>query len=117
MWPQVDLLDFECDTPPYAIVQACAGVGLRTPEDVRWCRLADLPSLSPAAPVCRGTGRPGIRRCPCGEAFPLLNRCTFDFNTGRQVSYVLGQCRRCRTIYWDDARSHEPHMTESSSRS
>src|SRR5260370_38040310 len=32
-------LDSTCDSPPYAIVQACRRIGVHNPEDVPWCRL------------------------------------------------------------------------------
>jgi hypothetical protein len=35
---------------------------------------------------------------------PLLEVCTFIFfATGKFASYFLGQCGRCRTIFWANA--------------
>jgi hypothetical protein len=106
------LLDIECDAPPYAIVQAGHLVGLRCPEDVRWCRLsgprppAEERRPSPAQwaqPVSPNIPALRTRSCVCGRRLPLPVRCTFTFNTGRQVRYWMGQCRHCRTIFWDEA--------------
>jgi hypothetical protein len=41
--------------------------------------------------------------CSCGKGLPALEKCTFTFITGREVSYFIGQCHRCRTVFWDDA--------------
>ena len=35
-------LEVMCDAPSYKVVQACRRVGVRSPEDVRWCRLSGL---------------------------------------------------------------------------
>lgn len=92
-------IEILCDAPPYPVVKACAGLGFREPQDVRWARLdrrrlrrpAGLfPWLRPAAP-----------RCACGQPLPALESYTFTFVSGSQARYHLGQCRRCRTIYWD----------------
>jgi hypothetical protein len=33
----------------------------------------------------------------------MLERCTFTFRDGRQRDYLLGQCGRCRTVFWEEA--------------
>ena len=33
--------------------------------------------------------------------FPLLESYSFTFQSGEQVEYEMGQCPRCRTIYWE----------------
>jgi hypothetical protein len=119
MWKRLNLGAHECDAPPYAIVQACAAVDCQTPEDVRWCRIRGLPGLPRHWRGVPGAGRPDVRRCLCGHGFPLLYRCTFTFETDVQVSYYLGQCRRCRTIYWAEAvpsRAPAPCPTEAVAR-
>jgi hypothetical protein len=48
---------------------------------------------------------PGARAehasCSCGWALPLMRLLVVTFNTGNQERYCLGQCGRCRTVYWD----------------
>jgi hypothetical protein len=102
-------LDSTCDAPPYAIVQACRRIGVRKPEDVRWCRLHQgRHGWTPEFFRLRfwtkwlTNARSGIARCSCGKDVPEPVRCTFTFNTGREVDYLIGQCRRCQTVFWDE---------------
>jgi len=44
-----------------------------------------------------------IRNCSCGRGLPALERYTFTFRNGSEASYLLGQCSRCRTIFWEEA--------------
>jgi hypothetical protein len=113
-------LDVECDAPPYVIVRASRQVGLQRPEDVRWTRLSQFPACvggrQHAPGHCRGDRsavqrQPAGKPCVCSRGLPLLAKCTFTFNTGRVVSYWMGQCQGCRTIFWDelsDVRSRSP---------
>jgi hypothetical protein len=110
MVKRLTTLDVECDSPPYAIVRACHQVGLQRPEDVRWVRMSRC-----LASQRGGRDLPGYRRgvwsalfrrraakpCVCGHRLPMLAKCTFTFKTGGTVSYWMGQCQRCRTIFWD----------------
>jgi hypothetical protein len=41
--------------------------------------------------------------CDCGHPLPVLEKCTFTFITGREVSYLIGQCPRCHAVFWEDA--------------
>jgi hypothetical protein len=82
-------IDIVCDAPPYPVVRACQRLGLRAPQDVRWCRVNRY-----AAGSARGS-------CTCGHAAPRLESYTFTFVSGSQASYYLAQCPRCRTIFWD----------------
>jgi hypothetical protein len=103
-------IEIECDAPPYAVVRASRQAGLRCPEDVRWCRLSTYLErcsgwwlvLNPRAwrlLLARlGRGR-GV--CSCGVQLPQLASYTFTFASGRETSYLLGQCRRCRTVFWE----------------
>jgi hypothetical protein len=103
-------LEVECDSPPYEIVRASRQVGLQRPEDVPWTRLSQSfacvggrqrsPGHQPRhqAAVRR---RPAGASCVCGRGLPVLAKCTFTFNTGREVSYWMGQCQGCRTVFWD----------------
>jgi hypothetical protein len=100
-------VEIECDAPPYAVVQACAYLGLHRPLDVRWRHARES-----APGRGRGLGRRlwkallgrGERpACTCGEALPPLRRCEFTLRWGTEVEYLLGQCPRCATIFWEDA--------------
>jgi hypothetical protein len=91
-------IDIVCDAPPYPVVRACAGLGFRSPQDVRWRRVDRRDLNRPASFF------PWLRRapaCACGHAMPQLESYTFTFVSGTQSRYFLGQCARCRTIYWD----------------
>ena len=98
-----------CDAPSYAVVRASRWLGLASPEDVRWLRVSHF-LQSDAAPfdahawtlyVEMGGAR--RRRCSCGNDLPILERCTFTFRDGRQRDYLLGQCGRCQTVFWEEA--------------
>lgn len=105
-------LEFQCDAPSYKVVQACRRIGFYAPEDVRWCKLSEF---SHASPGWKGLfhsetwkrllsgGHPSERTCSCGEHLPSMDRVTFTFTTGHEATYLLGQCCRCRTVFWDEA--------------
>ena len=105
-------VDIYCDSPPYPIVQACNRIGLQRPEDVRWCRMSHFLSGHDgrgevigmmAWKSLLGIGRPRELTCDCGHPLPTLERCTFTFITGREASYMIGQCSRCLTVFWEDS--------------
>jgi hypothetical protein len=91
--------EIDCDAPSYFVVRACEGLGFRTPQDVRWRRI-DRRNLERP-----GGFFPWLRAnascCSCGQPLPALEGYTFTFISGRQTEYHLGQCQRCRTIFWD----------------
>jgi hypothetical protein len=98
-------IEVTCDSPPYFIVQACLRIGMTSPADVRWCRVE-----SQATPpggwrkllaISNWSTAPTI--CHCGRPLPQLEAYTFTLVTGKEISYLLGQCSRCHTIYWNDA--------------
>jgi hypothetical protein len=105
-------IEVYCDSPAYAIVRGCHQIGMRTPEDVRWFRMSNhlaeagsrrgffgLHSLKSLL----GKSQPEDRKtCACGGHLPVLEKYIFTFLTGKEESYLLGQCPRCRTIYWED---------------
>jgi hypothetical protein len=49
-----------------------------------------------------GGGEPGEQTCSCGTRLPLLERVTFTFTTGREETYLVGQCARCHTVFWEE---------------
>jgi hypothetical protein len=103
-------IDIQCDAPPYTIVRAGRRIGLQRPEDVRWFRLSHFlkQQESRAAGVQSlkaflGLGVPAEKTCTCGQKLPTLERYTFTLLKGSTVSYLLAQCGRCHTIFWDPA--------------
>ena len=109
MSSQLGPIDISCDAPPYPIVRAGRRIGLESPEDVRWCRVhPGLETLSLTGDVSGwkslfGLGGRGKNACTCGQPLPVLEKYTFTFLSGQQASYLLGQCLRCRTVYWNEA--------------
>jgi len=108
---------FECDAPSYAVVRACQRCGLEAPEDVRWCRVSHFREtanhrrdvLNPLTwGELLGLVQPREGRCHCGRELPRLERYTFTFASGRQQHYYLGQCRACRTIFWEESSATSP---------
>jgi hypothetical protein len=104
-------LDAECDAPSYAIVQACQRLGFHSPADVRWCRLSHLRRYPLAwRQLFRrpwrfllGMTRASIKTCFCSQPLPALEMCTFTLISGKEIPYLIGQCGRCHTIFWDES--------------
>lgn len=102
-------IEVRCDAPPYAIVRGCRQIGVRSPEDVRWYRLSHFfLEHSKEHPMVLfrllGMGqRVGPPVCTCRENLPDLDRVVFTLSSGTQVSYLIGQCSRCRTVFWEEA--------------
>jgi hypothetical protein len=112
MSSQLGPIDVVCDAPPYHIVQACYRIGIEGAEDVRWCRVGSVTGGGGgwrqliAFPPWNAFTRPqqtGEHNCSCGHNLPRLEAYTFTLITGKEISYLLGQCPRCHTVYWDDA--------------
>lgn len=102
-------VEIDCDAPPYEIVCSCEAAGLNSPLDVRWCRVSHLrgraaehPSLwSRACRMFGAAGRSEPRACSCGQRLPKLGRFRFVFLGQSAGEFVLGQCQRCKTVYWE----------------
>jgi hypothetical protein len=112
MSEQLGPIEIICDSPPYPIVQACSQLGFVRPEDVRWCRLRQFLVDHPGwREVCRALAWDVLlvnrflkdRPCSCGELLPRLQRCLFCSSTGQSFTYLLGQCARCRSIFWEES--------------
>ncbi|HZU38628.1 MAG TPA: hypothetical protein VFA18_22065 [Gemmataceae bacterium] len=102
MSEQFGPLEVECDAPSYAVVRACSELGIQTPEDVRWCRLSHwLNGPHGLQRLLQAKGRSAERQCLCGSSLPHMQGYLFTFNTGKEVFYLLGQCSRCHTVFWD----------------
>jgi len=41
--------------------------------------------------------------CSCGHPLPALETCNFVFRSGKSQSYMIGQCGRCHTVYWEES--------------
>jgi hypothetical protein len=104
-------IDVFCDAPPYAIVEACYSYGLRSPEDVRWCRLTNhvhrpwrWRELFHAGSWKRllGLEDASSMLCLCGAKLPDLEELSFPSAWETPGSYLIGQCDRCGTIYWEE---------------
>lgn len=106
-------IEVECDAPPFSVVKACRQFDLHSPEDVRWCRLSHFPPRNFQARMNlfdphtwkRLLGlRPELSpfQCLCGRERPRLDRYTFTFISGRKQDFLIGQCGRCRTIFWEE---------------
>jgi hypothetical protein len=105
-------IEIVCDAPPYAIVRAALALGFYCPEDVRWCRLSHFRAehesrwelLNPLSWKAALGGTPRREMdCSCGQDLPVMERYVFTYGTGAQALYLLGQCRRCHTIFWEEA--------------
>ena len=108
---QLGPIDVQCDAPPYAVVRACRRVGIRSPEDVRWCRLIHFLDqaggwkglLHPLTwRKLLGRAAEGEQCCSCGAKLPIMERVTFTFTTGREETLLLGQCCGCGTVFWEE---------------
>jgi hypothetical protein len=96
------------EAPPYSVVQACQGLGFQTPLDVRWYRLSRFPGVRDGLrgllpwKLFFGKNQPRPT-CSCGQPLPVLEKYAFTFRTHKVKNYLLGQCPRCRTVFWEEA--------------
>jgi hypothetical protein len=110
-----------CDAPPYAVVGACTKHGFHAPLDVRWCRLSQFLSGGASLGVFSlrfwqwlfGRRKRETLTCSCGHPLPRLKKCGFLILTDKTSDYLLGQCPRCHTIFWDDVLPLPTWMEES----
>jgi len=107
-------LEIECDATAYSIVRACRKLGFHAPEDVRWCQVGEASSMPRQRASWLsfrhlkswfGKSEPRSPACVCGAKQPELESYSFTLVSGRETRLLLGQCRRCRTIFWKDAPS------------
>jgi len=119
-------IEIDCDAPAYFVVETCEGLGFQSPLDVRWCRMIHFLedrrerggvfgfhsllwlfgcSPPPPQPIT----------CSCGQPLPLMKCCTFRFALGKEGHFLLGQCCRCCTIFWDESPVLSRKQTESGS--
>jgi hypothetical protein len=117
-WKQ---LEISCDAPHYAVARASTECGLDSPLDVRWChmsRFLEAETQRRCSLTCRlwqrlfGRNQPKEYTCICGQPLVELTWCEFPFRDAKKDHYLLSQCRRCRTIFWDAAYPTPAWMTE-----
>jgi hypothetical protein len=104
-------LNTQCDAPPYDFVHACAGLGFQSPLDVRWLRINYLARQYGGQSILSRIwrllcGHVDIieKQCTCGFRLPVPNRYRFSTVFGTELDFFLGQCGRCRTIFWQETR-------------
>ncbi len=104
--------EIHCDAPAYGIVRASEAAGLHAPLDVRWCRLGRSGSQDAVRRhqfwrhlwcVLLSLGPPRELGCVCARQPPALKKVDFAFLGEAAGTYLLGQCRRCQTIFWQPA--------------
>jgi hypothetical protein len=107
---QLGPIEVCCDAPPYRIVRTSRDLGIRRPEDVRWLRLSAFQSRTPAPArgvvalvvrLFRGAPVHSGLNCTCGAAVPELSTSLVLIEGSESGSFRLGQCPRCRTVFWD----------------
>jgi hypothetical protein len=111
MSSQLGPIEICCDAPPYQVVRACRHICIQSPEDVHWLRMSAFRTRQDRRQqglsllfwqMFWKRGKRAARTCTCGEPLPQLRLVVVTFNTGDKASYVLGQCSRCRTVFWDE---------------
>jgi hypothetical protein len=93
-------------------VRAYKRYGFHSPLDVRWCHMSqhlNEASHSKSIFVLRlwhwllGWRSRKDQTCTCGGPLPSLKEYRFSLVSTKTSDYFMGQCRRCRTIFWDAA--------------
>jgi len=124
MFSRLGPINIDCDAPLYSVVEACEKLGFQSPLDVRWCRMSHvLGGQRESSGVVGfhpllwmfGSIQPPEATCTCGQSLPLMERYTLTFAWEKEAHYLLGQCRRCRTMFWEEAPVPSGKETESGS--
>lgn len=115
MASQLGPLEVICDAPPYPIVRACNAIGVESPEDVRWINAAHhIDGDGHPLNVCacelekpKPKPKAGFSYLLCGYGakpvpMPPLAKYRFTYSSGDEVTYSVGQCPKCRTVFWMD---------------
>jgi hypothetical protein len=102
-------LEICCDTPPDWVIVACEKMRFDSPLDVGWRQLGHQSRenglLTRIWRWLMGAVEPTEGDCICGGRLPALTPYAFSSRAESQVDYLLGQCPRCRTIYWQPLRA------------
>lgn len=117
-------LEVHCDAPPYPIVLACNAIGIEKPEDVRWikidhnvdgeghplhnCIVCELRKAAKGKAVDKQRAAKGffsslltLGGMVVGN-LPKLAKYRFTYSSGDEVTYSVGQCKGCRTVFWNE---------------
>ena len=49
-----------------------------------------------------GASKPREVTCVCKQKLPRMEEYVFAFLSGIEERYLVGQCTRCRAVYWDE---------------
>jgi hypothetical protein len=111
MFTRFGKVEIWCDAPPYPVVEGCSLIGIHSPEDVRWCRLSHFVSgsfpdgglhevLAWLKRLFGGADLP--QACLCGAELPALAPFRLLCGDDDQPTYLIGQCPRCHTVFWEE---------------
>lgn len=76
--------------PCYELVSSLKKFGFEKPEDRKWQEINIEPS-----------GKNFLKYiCTCGKIKREIVLKNFNFDFHNKLSYYIGQCPRCDTIYW-----------------
>ncbi len=109
---QLGPMEIRCDAPPYSVVRASAGLRFQSPLDVPWYHRARFRASHdggtgdftvPGWKQFVHLGQQGRTTCRCGQPLPVLEEYRFRFASAREARYLLGQCVRCRAMFWQEA--------------
>jgi hypothetical protein len=111
MYSHFGTIDVACDAPPHSVAEVCRELGFLAPLDVRWCRMSNFNggpranggALRALLSLFSGRSDTSRKNCTCGKPLPEMTRYTCTFESGKQAHYLLGQCLRCRTMFWEEA--------------
>jgi hypothetical protein len=109
MSEQLGPLEILCEAPPYSVVDDCQWLGFQAPLDVCWREMSHFHREEGGLldtfyrMLFFGKRHSKKATCRCGEPLPVLKTYTFWLAADIVVAYRLGQCRRCRTIFWEEA--------------
>jgi len=109
MFTSLGPMDIEWDAPPYSVAEACGKLGFQSPLDVRWCRTSHFlggrrkpgSGFHPLLWLFGGSQHPKTT-CTCGQPLPIMEHYICTFESQKEGHYLLGQCRRCRTMFWEE---------------
>lgn len=86
------------DCPPHPIVEASGACGVESPCDVRWFKIENYIALY--SQVLEEIHFSSEHYCACKEKLPKLAKYRFTYSSSDEVVYALGQCAKCRTVFW-----------------
>ncbi len=109
MFSHMEPIDIECDAPSYAFAEACGKLGYQSPLDVPWCRISHFLGNQCEAGVgfhllgwLFSGSQHRMTTCTCGQPLPIMESCIAIYETGEDGHYLLGQCSRCRKMFWEE---------------